>query len=363
MSIYLLLCAIIAALAVTMLFPNLAWKARRPFLFTNRLQWLLAQPFRRAMRNPRSRWPRRWFLILMPFTFLCRLIMYIILIPLRFLNAVYFDIILFLPITIRNGLMDLFIPGYSPKSRWRYTPRWLLLFPWRLLRLTWKLAVSVLQSAAMTAFDLVWHTLTLFHGTTKQVAGNVAHTGVWSAGSGDHAGTGVYFGLEERVARHYSKSAARSRSGEPCVIVARVTLTPCRPAATLPRKLRQAIGHDGDSISSDISHLWASLEYWRSDMNWYEFCIIQKSKHGFTRLWRVRPICLLSKMERPERVRWGLVFWPRDFITWALLFITLFMLFWIVLACIQYSPIWQGFCIDGYSVAGDVLQKTRKYFQ
>jgi len=338
MSIYLLLCAIVATLALTILFPNLAWKVRRPFLFTNKLQWLLAHPFRRFMRNPRSKWPRRWFLILMPFTFLYRTIMYIISSPLRLLNAVYFDIILFLPVTIRNGLMDLFMPGYRARSRWRHISRWSLLFPWRLLRLVWKFASSVLQSAAMTVFDLVWHTLTLFHGTNTQVAGNIAHTGIWSAGSGDHAGTGVYFGLEERVARHYSKSAAQSRGGEPCVIVARVTLTPCRPAATLPERLRRAIGRDGDSISKNMNPLWVSLEHWRVDMKWYEFCVTQKRKRRFTRLWRVRPICLLSKTERPERVRWGLVFWPSDFMTWGMLIITLFILFWIVSACIRYSP-------------------------
>lgn len=335
---HLALYTLVYIIAVTMLFPSIAWAVRHPFLYTNKLQWLVMHPFRRAMRDPESKSSRRWFLLLMPLILLYRLLIHILLLPVRLLNAIYFNIILFLSVTIRNCLMDLFFPKYSRRSKWRYVYWWIDLFSWRLIRSAWKLAISVIQSVTMTIFDLIWNTLTLFHGTTSQVARKIAHTGVWSAGSGDHFGTGIYFGIEERVARHYSNSSARSRGGDPGVIMARVTLTPCRPAATLPKKLRQAIGSDGDFISNNVNFLWTSLEHWRRDMNWYEFCLTQSGKHEYTRIWRVRPICILNKNNRPERVTWGLVFWPRGFAAWAMLLGTLFILCLIAIACILYIP-------------------------
>lgn len=283
--------------------PNLAWQIRSPFLWTNRLQWFLIAPYRRWMRDPRSEWPHRLFLLLSPLLILYRLLAYLLLAPLRLWNALYFDVLLFWSVALRDGIADLVHPPYT-QTRFRYVLRWLYLFPWRLVRFLFKYPLAILQGLAMVLFDLLWPTLTLFHGSGYQEARTIARTGEWFAGPGNYVGTGLYFGLEEGIGRHY----ARTRRN-PLVIVARVTLAPCRPIATLSEALRRQIGRDGDTLSRDLPLPWVSVEHWRRDRRWYEFCLMQPSQYDPTKPWRVRPLCTIGP-SGPERLPGGTALWP-----------------------------------------------------
>lgn len=292
-------------LLVILAWPNLAWRIRRPFLWTNQAQWFMITPYRHWLRDPRTRWPHRLYLAFFPLVAAYRLVAYVLLTPLRLLNAVYFDLLLFWSVSLRDGIADLVHPLYEERG-FQYTLRWLYLLPWRLLQFILKYSTAILQGLAMAALDLLWPTLTLFHGTGSAEAKTIARSGEWYAGTGNYVGTGLYFGLRERVGRHYARLKR-----EPLVIIARVTLAPCRLVATLPDALRRQIGRDGDAISRGLPRPWVSVEHWRHDRRWYEFCLMQPSQFDPTKPWRVRPICTVGK-SGPERLPGGLAAWPNS---------------------------------------------------
>jgi hypothetical protein len=297
---------IILLVFVTLASPKFVWSLRKPFLYTNRLQWMLLSPFRKWLRDPNSSWPRRRYLAAFPLITLYSAFVYVLLFPVRFINAFYFDILLFWSVCLRDGLLALAFPHYQELNRFRRMYLWLYYLPQRLVRFIGKYILVLLQGLAMVCFDLLWPTLTLFHGTDKSKAEKIATTGEWLAGAGDYAGTGIYFGLEQEVAEHY----IRARQ-EALVVVSRVTLTPCRSISTLPMKVRAQIGSDGDAISRSLSFPWVSLEHWRKDMQWYEFCFVQKTKYNPISPWRIRPICVIGK-EAPERLVRGVTSWPKN---------------------------------------------------
>ncbi len=323
--------------------PRLAWAIRKPFFILNYAQWWLDSPLRHLLRNTHSVWPRRLFFLLSPLWLVYNLAFYLILIPLRLVNAFYFDVVLFWSISLRDGLADLVAPRYPTAPKSRYILKWVSRFPVRLARLIYKYSLVMLQGVAMLAFDLVWPTLTLFHGTGKEVAEKIAQTGEWLIGSGDYAGTGIYFGLTQEIAEHYAHARA-----QPLIVIARVSLAPCRSIATLRKEIRDQIGKDGDAISQEIQFPWVSLEHWRKDCSWYEFCLVQTEKHNRVFPWRVRPICVVSS-KGPERVTGGLANWPRDRRGFTILGFSLLPLLIITLAScwppavrfVQVDQIWQ----------------------
>jgi hypothetical protein len=291
---------------VTLASPKFIWSLKKPFLYTNRMQWLFLSPLRKWLRDPASSWPRRWFLVGYPIFVIYSLCAYIFLLPLRLVNAFYFDILLFWSVCLRDGLLALVFPYYYERKWTRKIYLWVYYFPKRLVQFIGRYLLVLMQGLATFCFDLVWPTLTLFHGTDKTKAEKIAATGEWLAGAGDYAGTGIYFGLEQEVAQHYIRSKADS-----LIVVSRVTLTPCRSISTLPEKIRAQIGSDGDAISRSLPFPWVSLEHWRKDMHWYEFCFVQKTKYNVVSPWRIRPICVVGK-EAPERLIRGITSWPKN---------------------------------------------------
>ncbi len=69
----------------------------------------------------------------------------------------------------------------------------------------------------------------MLHGTEfREADTKITQSGDWKIGEGNYAGTGVYFGLSSRTAKHYAPD-----SSDNSMILARVTLTFCKTIATL----------------------------------------------------------------------------------------------------------------------------------
>lgn len=305
------------AMIVVLFLPRVVWAIRLPFVWLNWLQWFLMAPAQYWMRGVSS-WPRSLFFILSPVLIAYWLSAYLVMTPVRLINAVYFNMLLFWPVTLRDSVADVFHPRPGEGGDLRYAVRWIFGFPIRSIKVVTDNLAAILQGVAATLFDLVWPTLTLFHGTPGQSAHAIVRTGAWRAGDGNYAGTGIYFSIRKRVAIRY----ARSKGGG-AVIVARVTLTPCRPFATLPERLRKNLGRDGDGISHGVKFPWASLQHFRHDQGgWYEFCVVQRARHASKRTWRVRPLCVL-RQGIPKRVPGGMRRWPTGARGWTLLAATL----------------------------------------
>jgi len=298
-------------LAVVYVLRDLVWALRYPFLFLNWLQWTLYNPLRDLWTDPRNSRNSLFFSLLLysGIAPLWWLLIHLALTPLRLINAIYFNILLFWSVVFCDGLSELIHPKLTyGKPQARVNPVWLWFryFPYRLYMLFKRNGGALLEGVIMTGVDVVFPVYTMYHGTSfKGIATNIAQAGRWYVGGGDYAGCGIYFGFLRHTAEHYAQGEDNA------LICARVILFPCRNSATLPRRLRKKIGNDGSGISSGLPFPYKSIEHWRdhSYAQWFEYCLVQPGKEGkYVRTWRARPICVL-KNDLPKRIWGGLSLW------------------------------------------------------
>ncbi len=291
------------------LLRNVVWELRYPFLFLNWLQWDLYNPLRDTWRDPASGAAARSFALVFysglgPLWWLA---VHLILTPVRVVNALYFNIVLYWTVIFCDSVSELLRPKLDKSaSNGSYLRRWLAGFPRRLGNVFRRNPLALLEGILMTGVDAIWPTYTMYHGTSfKGIATNIAQAGRWYVGGGDYAGCGIYFGLLRKTAAHYAQG------GDNALIVARVTIFPCRNSATLPKRLRRKIGSDGSGISTGLPWPWRSIEHWRdhSYAQWFEYCLVQPGQAGkYVRSWRARPVCVLRNGV-PSRIWGGLSLW------------------------------------------------------
>jgi hypothetical protein len=301
----------IGLLMLVYVLRNTVWAARYPFLFINWLMWTLYNPLRDAWTDPHNKSAFRQFCLLFysglgPLVWLA---VHLVLTPLRIVNAIYFDIVLYWSVVFCDSINELLHPRLKYRKNTKkcnYLCRWIVLFPLRLIRIFQRNGFALLEGIVMSGVDIVFPTFTMYHGTSfKGIATNIAQQGRWFVGSGDYAGSGIYFGFFRKTAEHYAKGEDHA------IICARVTLFPCRNSATLPSCLRKKIGCDGSRISRDLPFPFRSIEHWRnhSYAQWFEYCLVQPGKEGrYIRTWRARPICVLHN-SLPKRIWGGLSLW------------------------------------------------------
>lgn len=308
-------------LVVIYILRDIVWALRYPFLFLNWLQWTLYNPLRDLWTDPGDGRNSLFFSLLLysGIAPLWWLVIHLALTPLRLVNAIYFNILLFWSVVFCDGLSELIHPklGYGKASGSSHQLwRWFRYFPYRLYMLFKRNGGALLEGILMTGVDVVLPTYTMYHGTSfKGIATNIAQAGRWYVGGGDYAGCGIYFGFLRRTAEHYATGE------DSALICARVTIFPCRNSATLPRRLRKKIGNDGSGISYGLPFPYVSIEHWRahSYAQWFEYCLVQPGKEGkYIRTWRARPVCVL-KHDLPKRIWGGLSLWTGGAGGWAVI--------------------------------------------
>lgn len=302
------LISLVLVIAVSFTFLFIISIVLRPLIFLfepvfsliNQVLWILNNPARTFMKNPeRSR--ARGFFLLITFTGLSLawfVVFYILSFPLRLITAIYYDVLLFLAVSLSDTIQELVNPKRGEireKKGASYLARYILGIPFRLVTFAYKNIVYLLDSFLMLGVGILLPTLTMRHGTQFREAGTkIAQSGNWLVGSGNYAGTGLYFGMQNRVAMHY---AEMSNHHDTSVILARVTLTFTKTIASLQREYREVgLGQKGEEIALAVkSPLFASTEHWRVDHGWWEYCILKPRKMGeFVNTWRVRPVAIIK---------------------------------------------------------------------
>jgi hypothetical protein len=275
------------------------------FFFLNWVQWVLYNPLRVFFKNSNSELTYKFF----NFIFYSGIVpiywvfIHIVTVPLRFVNAVYFNILLSWTINVYDSLAELINPklwNMYKKSGIDYIFFWIIGFPIRLTVMIFTNIFAFIEPIMMTGVDIIFPTYTMYHGTTYENAHtNIVRKGRWLVGDGNYVGTGIYFGMSKRVAKFYSDSNT--------MILVRVTLSFNRNMATNPYIIRRCIGVGigGDNISKRLPIFWSSIEHWREDKDWFEYCIIQpaEKKLSVVTTWRARPIAIV-KDNKLQRV-WG----------------------------------------------------------
>lgn len=305
---FLIVLGIIVLLLTTFILRKLLWFIRHPFFLLNYLQWFLYNPIRFLFKNPHSEFGRRLFIFL-NMTLIAPvywLVIHALLTPVRAITSLYFDVLIYWSVMLDDSLSEVFMPKlgkYRFEKGFKYFFHWLVALPYRLVLFFLKSIFTIIDSILMFGISIVFPTLTMYHGTKfNEALTKIVQNGKWLVGGGDHAGSGIYFAIRRRVARHYSPSGE-----DKGILILRVTPTFTRNQVTLKKEVRELVGHDGRKLSQKLSFPFSTIEHWRTDMDgWWEYCLVQPNKAGqYVTTWRIRPVAVLKDETHKIARVWG----------------------------------------------------------
>ena len=290
-------CVYLLSIVLISVLRRALWLFSGIFFLIDEFMWFLYNPFRPFMNNREGKANRFFFFVFTMFLLkpIWQIFVWVITTPLRVISALYFDVLVYLFVSLSDSVDELLNPKLGAmrfKKGLQYWWRWIVFFPKRLVWLIVKNSLAVIDSIMMFILSLVWPTFTMYHGTSKDNVVDISREGRWLVGPGNFAGSGVYFGRSPRVAISYSKGSRHSGDGR--VIIARVTFSMLRNCATLLNSKRQFVARAGDGgamLAKSIRFPFFATEFWRTDHKWWEYCLVQGGKDGqYVKSWRIRPI-------------------------------------------------------------------------
>lgn len=235
------------------------------------------------------------------------IVMYFVLAPLRFVNAVWYDIFVYGVFSIKDHVDDIFKPKlklWTQKKGFVYFLYWFFGLPVRILKNCFMSVAKILEGILFTAIDVLVPTLTMMHGTKRGASVNISIPGAWRVGDGNYAGTGIYFTMDKSTAEHYASS---SSAGDDRVIVfARVALGRNLNLSVVPEKIRHLVNNDGDKLTRwGIDHHVTSFEWWRSSGKWWEYCMLALPRGREIKTWRIRILYIYNLSDKKVQRIWG----------------------------------------------------------
>lgn len=270
-----------------------------PFYILDLLQFWLAKPWRPFMKrnllNDKFKKPMRIILRILQFPF------YVALFPLRFINAVYYNLLIHNVYEWSNYLLEVLQPS-DPKEGSGSVGKWIVYLPVRIVKyLLYHGLLTFIESVIWTALDTIFPAVTLYHGTSETAADNMLEpkrnkqrlrsaerrTGTWTVGGGNFAGDGIYFGIFRKTLKNYQSGSA---------IVARVTTGRSVDTVLMPDSVYNQAGHANASAVSNwgLRNGYISGEWWRSgNCQWWEICMFDR-KNRYNDSWRIRPIYAIN---------------------------------------------------------------------
>ncbi len=214
------------------------------FSLLNSIQYFFQKPYRRFLKKNSNFW-YKWNKYLWILPFLTKIFFYIILTPLRFINALYYNIWVYGLWSVRDNIAEIFNPkmkGMRHKTGFKYFIYWIFGLPIRLVKYAWRSIIQILEGTLFVVVDTVFPALTMYHGTKKGAAYDITQPGEWKVGGGNYAGSGIYFAMKKHVANHYA-------GGNGVIICSRVTLGRNYNLAVAPPYIKNNIATDGESIT------------------------------------------------------------------------------------------------------------------
>jgi hypothetical protein len=270
------------------------------FWLLNRLQLILMEPWRYFTKGYPSEEVRSFF---RPILYPTEILLYLLITPLRFVNAVLYNIFVY-GIT---ELYDLFLETLHPSKSSEGGDNvllWLLFLPWRFIKYpVFRGCLVLTEGAIWTVIDIFIPTVTMYHGTdltaAQCIVGNDWEKGKskkWTDGTfcssrDGWAGAGAYFGSAISTAKGYAYDGWRLSDGNPVMIVCRVSLGKIMNYGLAPCYIHNNTGEYGNHkliTSYAKEHGYTTGEWWNRYGYW-EYCMYDW-QNAYNEPWRIRPI-------------------------------------------------------------------------
>lgn len=229
------------------------------------------------------------------FWFLLKIPLYIVLTPLRFVNAFFYNIVVHSSFEFFNYLSEIIDPTSSQEGSANFF-KWVIWLPIRFVKYVWHYLLSLVESIIWTAIDTVVPALTLYHGTSQDASVSICESpgrvgskdwfsGVWNVGAGNYAGNGIYFAPIRSTAKHYSKGS---------LIICRVSLGKVIDLGMAPKYVYNQCGSPNALGATEwgLNHGYTTGEWWRrlnEDEGWWEYCMYDW-QNRYNSSWRIRPV-------------------------------------------------------------------------
>ena len=238
--------------------------------------------------------------------------LYIVLTPLRFVNALYFNMFVHCSFEMFNYAIEVFMPS-NEKEGADNDALLVVLAPWRFLRyVVFHGGLTIIESGIWTIIDTFVPALTLFHGTDAAASTTITNagrdgyscnlTGIWNVGNGNYAGNGIYFAPARSTALHYACGS---------LIVCRVTLGKVLDLGLAPWSIYKQCGYPNATGATQwgLQHGYVTGEWWRGDRDWWEYCMYDwQNRYNYS--WRIRPLYVLNLEEKfLQRIPGGMCHW------------------------------------------------------
>ena len=301
-----------------------------PIYFLNRLEHFLVSPWRYFFKK---NWPSdsskpTWRVV----TEIITVVMYIATTPLRFTNAIIYNIF----IHCITGIYDLFLEVLAPsdyKEGGEGVWTWIYMLPWRFLKYAvWHVFLLLLESAIWTVVDIFIPARTFYHGTNLNAGRAITsdphrnrymqNTSRWSSGtflaSSDPncswAGRGVYFAIQRRLALAYSGDNRSGIGGDAVMIACRVSMGRVISYTLMPDYVYNQAGGGGkhDEINKFVDANGYTAGEWYNYAGVWEYCLFDW-QNRYNHPWRIRPIYMLNlRTGCAQHVTGGMQHWLFD---------------------------------------------------
>ena len=274
-----------------------------PIWFLNRLQLILMEPWRYFTKKYLYYGDK-----LQPWIYPIEIILYILITPLRFVNAVIYNMFVYCITELYDLILEVFLPG-SYKEGYGSVWKWIVFFPIRLVKYPiFHGVLVVFEAVVWTVIDIFIPTITLYHGTdltaAQAIVGNDWNSayhrrwtdGTFSASDNGWAGSGVYFGSRRKTAKGYAFDYHRLSDNNPVMIVCRVSLGKILNYRLAPDRIHNNAGPIGsNSVINSYAEKngYTSGEWWNYRALYWEYCLFDW-KNRYNHPWRIRPIFVFN---------------------------------------------------------------------
>ena len=284
-----------------------------PFYCLNWLQRRLAKPwmqsYKRNTRSDRDNAKLREELEMW------KIPLWLILTPLRFVNAFYYNIVVHCSFELFNYVVEVIAPEGRREGASNFI-QWLIMLPWRFFKyVIWHGSLTFIESCIWTVIDTFVPALTAYHGTTCAAAEGICQgpgrvesknwlSAVWNVGGGNYAGNGIYFAPVRSTAYHYASGS---------LIVCRVSFGRTLDLGLAPRRIYDLCGKPNALGVTDwgLKNNYVTGEWWRGDTRagWWEYCMYDW-QNRYNDSWRIRPLYVINLSGKCiQRIPGGMYHW------------------------------------------------------